>query len=91
MEVQIGRVTHYYSHLKVAVLELHEGLKLGDRIHIRGHATDLIESVTSMEVDHGRVLSVEPGANVAIRVHEPVHVNDVVLRVVGEPADAQPA
>ena len=90
MEVQIGRITHYFSHLKVAVLELHEGLKLGDRIHIRGHATDFTETVASMEVDHNRMLAVEPGANVAIRVNAPVHVNDVVLRVLEE-AGLQPA
>lgn len=84
MEVQIGRITHYYSHLKVAVLELYEGLKVGETIHIRGHTTDFTEALVSMEVDHNRVISVEPGANVAIRVNEPVHVNDVVLRVVEE-------
>ncbi|MGE5252222.1 MAG: hypothetical protein ACM3QS_18620 [Bacteroidota bacterium] len=91
MELEIGKVTHYYSHLRVAVLELSAGLKLGDKIHIVGHSTDFTETVNSMEIDHGRVLEVQPGDNVAIRVIEPVHVHDLVLRVVEEKADLQPA
>jgi hypothetical protein len=84
MEVEIGKVTHYYDHLEVAVLELVEGLKLGDKIHIFGHATDFVQRVTSMEVDHHSVLWVKLGDHMAIKVIQPVHVHDVVYRVVEE-------
>jgi len=84
MEVEIGKVTHYYDHLEVAVLELVEGVKLGDKIHIFGHATDFVQRVTSMEVDHHSVLWVKPGDHMAIKVIQPVHVHDVVYRVVEE-------
>jgi hypothetical protein len=87
MEVAIGRVIHYYNHLNVAVLKLDEGLQLGDRIHILGHSTDFIEKVTSMEVNHHAVGAVEPGVDVAIKVLEPVHEHDMVLRVVEEALD----
>lgn len=90
MEIEIGRVTHYYNHLNVAVLKLNESLKLGDRIHILGHTTDLIEKVTSMEVNHHAVATVEPGADVAIKVIEPVHEHDLVLRIVEESRALQP-
>ena len=81
MEIEIGRVTHYFSHLSVAVLRLDENLKLGDRVHFVGHSTDFIQTVTSMEVNHHSVLAVEPGDDVAIKVVEPVHVHDVVCRI----------
>lgn len=84
MEVEIGKVVHYYNHLSVAVLELVEGLKLGDKIHIYGHATDFIQRVTSMEVEHHTVLWVKPGDSMAIKVIQPVHVHDIVYRVVEE-------
>lgn len=84
MELEIGKVIHYYNHLGVAVLTLEEGLKLGDKIHIIGHATDFTQRVTSMEVDHHSVLWVKPGDNMAIKVIQPVHVHDVVFRVVEE-------
>ena len=84
MEVEIGKVTHYYNHLGVAVLTLTDSLKLGDRIHIYGHSTDFTQRVSSMEVDHHGIVWVKPGDNVAIRVIQPVHEHDMVYRVVEE-------
>ena len=84
MEIEVGKVIHYYSHLNVAVLQLEDGLKLGDKIHLRGHATDFTQRVTSMEVEHHTVLWVKPGDNMAIKVNQPVHVHDVVYRIVEE-------
>jgi len=82
MEVEIGKVTHYFNHLNVAVLKLTDGLKLGDTIHILGHVTDLTEKVSSMQVNHQPVVWVKPGDDVALRVEEPVREHDVVYRVV---------
>ena len=84
MEVEIGSVTHYFNHLNVAVLALTETLKLGDKIHILGHTTNLIERVASMEVNHHSVDWVKPGEDVAIKVNEPVHEHDKVYLIVEE-------
>jgi len=84
MEVEIGRVVHYYNHLNVAVLKLTDSLKLGDRIHILGHVTDLTERVASMEINHQIAVWVKPGEDVAIKVNEPVREHDVVYRVIEE-------
>lgn len=87
MEVEIGRVIHFYSHICVAVLRLNENLKLGDKIHILGHTTDFVQRVHSIEVEHHPVVWVKPGDDVAIKVTEPVREHDVVYRVVeGSPA-----
>ena len=84
MEVEIGRVTHYFNHLNVAVLKLTNNLKLGDTIHILGHVTDLTEKVASMQVNHHAVVAVKPGDEVALKVNEPVREHDVVYRVIEE-------
>lgn len=89
MEEQIGTITHYYSHLNVAVLQLTDRLKVGETIHIIGHTTDFVQKVTSMEVDHHRVVVVEPGDNVALKVVEPVHVHDTIYRVTKDILDLQ--
>jgi len=85
MEVEIGRVTHYFNHLNVAVLSLVDTLKLGDKIHILGHTTDLIERVASIEVNHHPVDWAQAGDDVAIKVNEPVHEHDKVY-LIGEEA-----
>lgn len=84
MEVEIGRVTHFYGHICVAVLRLNEPLKLGDKIHIRGHTTDFTQRVNSIEVEHLSVVWVKPGDHVAIKVIGPVREHDTVYRVVEE-------
>ncbi len=84
MEVEIGRVTHYYDHLSVAVLSLKDSLKLGDRIHFYGHSTDFTQRIGSMEVNHHSVVWVKPGEDVAVKVIGPVHEHDKVYRIIEE-------
>jgi putative protease len=81
MEPEIGRVTHYYSHLHVAVLKLSADLKVGDHIHFLGHSTNFMQRVTSLEIDHHTVKEVHPGDDVALKVVEPVHVHDLIYCV----------
>jgi putative protease len=89
MELEIGKVTHYYNHLNVAVLQLTDRLKIGETIHILGHTTDFIQKVASMEVNHHRVVVGEPGEDVAVKVVEPVHVHDTIYRVTKDVLDLQ--
>jgi hypothetical protein len=81
MEVEIGRVTHYFSHLHVAALKLSADLNEGDLIHVLGHSTDFMQKATSLEVDHRHVKAVHPGDDVGLKVIEPAHEHDVIYRV----------
>ncbi len=76
----VGTVTHYFSHLSVAALSLRAPLAVGDRIHIRGHTTDLVQTVESMEIEHRRVDRANPGDDVAIKVADHVREHDLVFR-----------
>jgi hypothetical protein len=81
MEKRIGKITHYYDRIGVAVLELEEGLKAGDTVHIAGRRTDFVQRVSSMEIDHQKMLAVGAGADVALKVDEVVHEGDEIYRV----------
>jgi len=76
----IGLVTHYFSHLSVAAVSLTAPLAVGDRIHIRGHTTDLVQDVASIEVDHARVERAGPGDDVALKVDDHVRDHDQIFR-----------
>lgn len=84
--VRIGTVVHYYTHLAVAVLDLGAPVRKGDRIHIAGHTTDIEQTITSMEINHQRVTSAEPGDSVAIKVVGRVRHGDAVYVQVAAPA-----
>ena len=81
MEKRIGKVTHYYDRIGVAVLELEDGLKVGDTIHITGRRTEIVQQVSSMEIEHRKVQAVGAGADVALKVDEEVHEGDKIYRV----------
>jgi putative protease len=76
----IGTVTHWYAHLSVAAIRLTAPLAVGDRIHIKGHTTDLVETVSSMEIDRRRVEQAGPGDDVALAVEGHVRDHDVIFR-----------
>ena len=80
MEEEIGVITHYFGKINVGVIELKKGkLSVGDSIHIKGHTTDLIQKVNSLQVEHDQVDSISPGAG--IKVDDHVREHDLVFKV----------
>jgi translation elongation factor EF-1alpha len=76
----IGTITHYFGHLSVAAVALEAQLKVGDRIHIRGHTTDLVQQVDSLQIEHAAVQQAGPGDDVALKVNDHVRIGDHVYR-----------
>jgi hypothetical protein len=82
MEMKIGHITHYYNRISVAVLSLTESLELGDTVHISGYTTDFIQKVYSMEIEHKKIFSANPGDEVALKVIEAVRRDDAIYKIV---------
>jgi putative protease len=76
----IGTVTHWFGHLSVAGVRLTEPIAVGERIHIRGHSTDLVETVRSIEINHAKVDHAGPGDDAAVAVEGHVHEHDLIFR-----------
>ena len=77
-EVPIGEVTHYFSRVGVAVMNISAPLRKGDWIRVSGHTTDLHQRIDSMEIEHQQVEEAKPGDGVAIKVSDRVRVGDSV-------------
>ena len=82
MDIRIGKVTHYYNRISVAVLLLSGDLKVGDTIQIAGRSTELTQQVDSLEIEHQKQQSVKAEQEVALKVDEPVRAGDMVYRIV---------
>jgi len=84
-EVPVGRVTHYFSHLGVAAIEITHGtLAVGDTIHIKGHTSDFYQPVTSMQIEHQTVTQAQAGQSIGLKVVEHAREHDLVYKVVPE-------
>jgi len=80
--VEVGRVTHYFTKISVAVVELSAPLAVGDRIRIRGPTTDFEQTVESMQIEHENVERAEAGQSIGLKVKERVREKDRVYKIV---------
>lgn len=79
---EIGKVTHYFNKISVAIIEIMEGsLTAGDTIRIKGATTDFEQEVTSMQIEHREVGEAKQGDAVGIKVSQPVRAQDIVYVV----------
>ena len=68
----IGKVSHYFSNIGVAVLDLSGALSVGDTIRIAGGETDFTQQVESMEIDHKKVEQAKKGDSAGLKVDQKV-------------------
>lgn len=78
-EKEIGNVSSFFSKVNVAAIKLSGKLKVGDKIHIKGHTTDFEEEVKSMQIEGKDMKEAKKGDHIGIKVSEKVRPNDKVF------------
>ena len=82
-EIALGKITHYFSKPGVAAFTIENGeLRVGDRIHIKGHTTDFEQVVDSMQIEHQNVQKAGKGESVGVKVKEKVREYDTVFKLI---------
>jgi len=82
MDIQIGKVTHYYDKLGVAVVEVaNQALKVGDTVKVSGHDKEFTQTVSSLQIEHRQVQEVPVGESCGMKVDQPVKEGDVLYLV----------
>ena len=81
-EKLIGRITHYFTNIGVAVVELTDGkLSVGDKIHIKGSTSDFEQMIDSMQIEHENVKNAKKGDAVGLKVEQQIREGDEVYIV----------
>ncbi len=81
-EKEIGKITHYYDHLGVGIIQLTDTLKVGETIHVKGHSEDFTQPIDSLQIEHASVTEAKLGDIVGIKVAQKVHPGDKVFKVI---------
>ena len=81
-EVEIGTVDDFFARPVVAGVGLRGALKVGDRIHIKGHTTDMEMVVESMQINNVNVTEAAAGQDVGVKVQDRVRRGDKVYKVI---------
>ncbi len=77
----IGTVSDFFAKPVVAGIELTAALKPGDKIHIKGHTTDLKMDVESIQINNAQVSAAKAGESIGVKVSERVRSGDTVYKV----------
>ena len=79
---EVGHIVAFFSVPSAAIIEVtKESLKVGDTIWIRGHTTDLKETIASMQVEHTSITAAQVGQQVGVKVSARVRRNDRVYKI----------
>ncbi len=81
-EKEIGKITHYYDHLGVGIIQLTDTLKVGETIHVKGHSEDFTQPIDSLQIEHASVTEAKLGDIVGIKVAQKVHPGDKVFKII---------
>jgi hypothetical protein len=77
----IGKVTHYYAHIKVAIVKFNTKTRAGAELYFKGATTDFREAAKSMQFDHKPVAVAQPKKLVGIKLKKRVREGDLVYKI----------
>jgi translation elongation factor EF-1alpha len=77
----VGEVSDFFAHPVVAGIELTAGLRVGDKIRIKGHTTDLEMTVDSIQINNEQVEEAKEGDSIGVKVSERVRSGDLVYKI----------
>jgi len=79
-KTEIGKVTHFYSKINVAVVELTAPLSVGDKVLIKGDTTNFEQTVESMQIEHQNIQRAEAGKAIGLKVKDRARPGDIVYK-----------
>ena len=78
--LQVGQITHFFSKINVAVVELSASLAVGDQILVKGPQTDFAQKVDSMQIEHKNIARAEAGQSIGLKLSQPAKEKDMVYK-----------
>lgn len=79
--MKVGKVTHYYDNIGVAVVRLESNLKVGDRIKFKDSDSEFEQTVASIQIDHMKVDEAHTKDAVGLKVDQKVKEGTEVEKI----------
>jgi putative protease len=79
-EAVLGKVTHYFPHVRAAVVKVSAPFAVGDTVKIKGHTTEFKQVITSMQIDRSPIQKTKKGDEIGLLVQSRVRRKDTVYK-----------
>ncbi|HUS52303.1 MAG TPA: translation elongation factor-like protein [Candidatus Bathyarchaeia archaeon] len=80
-DFKVGRVTHYYDKISVAVIDVLGTIAVGDKVKIKGRDQEFEQVLESMQVEHESVKTAKKGDTIGLKVDQPVKKGDEIFKI----------
>lgn len=80
----IGKVTHWFGKIDVAIVKLATPFKVGDYIEFKGHEVDFVQKIDSMQINHKFVERAAKGKEIGIKVIQKVKEGALVYKATAQ-------
>jgi translation elongation factor EF-1alpha len=78
----VGKITHYFSKIKVAVVKISSPIEVGDEVRITGgEDTDFKQPIKSMQQEHEKILKASKGKEIGLKVKDKVREGYKVFKI----------
>lgn len=80
--VFIGEITHYFSKIGVCVIKItNDALRIGDRLALKGHTTNFVQQVRSLQIENNDVAIAGKGHLVGLKIDKRARAGDKVYKI----------
>lgn len=79
----VGKISHFFDKINVAVIEVSVPIKVGDKISIEGHGQAFEQVISSMQIEHKSITVTKKGDSVGMKTDKPCKAGDLVFKVIG--------
>ena len=79
-EKPVGKVTHFFGNIKVAIVKFKVPVTKGTAVRFQGATTNFVQTIASMQFDHKPVARAIKGKEIGIKVSKKVRQGDSVFK-----------
>lgn len=80
-EELIGKITHFYGKIGVAVVRLSGSIKKGDRIKIKGKGIEFEQVAESMQIEHKEINEAKASQEIGLKLIQPAKEGCEVYKI----------
>jgi putative protease len=78
----IGKISHFYPKISVAVIDLEDTIRVGDKISIERESGSFEQTVDSIQIEHENINEAKRGQSIGLRVNERTREGAKVFKVI---------